>query len=733
MNFDKAGENVFDQQRVVGKPQRRIDGPLKVSGSATYAYEQQLNQKLAYGYIVGAQIAFGKISGIDDRKARSAEGVIDIITYQNVPEVGTGAFLSAKALGGPQIQHYHQAVAIVVATTFEQARAAAAALVVHYKRENGQYSLESLAASAPLSKSGAFRPEPVTSLGDFESAFHRAAFKVDETYTTPDQSHAMMEPHATLAYWENDLLHCWTGVQQLNWGVRDLALALGVPKEKIRMRAPFIGGSFGVKGTVMSDTVLAALAAQKTGLAVKVTLQRPLVANNTAHRPATIQRVQLGANPDGKLIAIGHKSVSGNIPGGRPEAAVLSTRYLYHADNRLTELKLAELNLPEGSAMRAPGEAPGQMALEIAMDELAEKLGIDPVELRIINDTQFSPEHPDKPFSKRNLARCLKRGAETFGWEHRSAQPRSQKTGRWLKGMGVSSAIRGAPVMPSAARVTLQSDGRLNVKTDMTDIGTGTYTILAQTAADMFGLTTADIDVQLGDSAFPESPGSGGQWGAASSTAGVYAACVALQEKLADKMGASLNDLSFSNGQIVVNGKSVALQTLIREGEISAEAKMEYAESRKQFEHQTFGAHFVEVAVNELTFEVRVKRMLAVCDAGRIINPKAAENQVLGGMVMGLGAALMEELVVDERLGFFVNHDLAGYEIPVHADIPEQKVIFIDDVDEYAGPLKAKGVGELGLTGVAPAIANAIYNATGIRVRDYPITLDKLLASSNSI
>ncbi|BFM07746.1 xanthine dehydrogenase family protein molybdopterin-binding subunit [Halioxenophilus aromaticivorans] len=733
MIFYKAGKNIFDQQRVVGKPQRRVDGPLKVTGTATYAYEQQPTQKLVYGYIVGAEIASGQITGIDERKAKHSEGVIDIITYQNVPEVGTGAFLSAKALGGPHIQHYHQAVAIVVASSFEQARAAASSLVIHYKREAGQYSLQSRAASAPLSKSGSFRPDPVSSVGNFVSAFQQAAVKVDEVYTTPDQSHAMMEPHATVAYWEKDMLHCWTGVQQLNWGVRDLAFALGVPKEKIRMRAPFIGGSFGVKGTVMSDTVLAALAARKTGLAVKVTLQRPLVANNTAHRPATIQHVQLGANRDGKLTAIGHRSVSGNIPGGRPEAAVLSTRYLYHADNRATELKLAELNLPEGSAMRAPGEAPGQMALEIAMDELAEKLKIDPVELRIINDTRFSPEHPNKTFSQRNLARCLERGAEAFGWHHRSPTPGQQKAGRWLKGMGVSSAIRGAPVLPSAARLTLQSDGRLNVKTDMTDIGTGTYTILAQTAADMFGLTPADIDVQLGDSAFPESPGSGGQWGAASSTAGVYAACVALQEKLAEKVGASLHDLSFSDGLLIVNGTSVSLQNLASQGEISADAKMEYSEGRKEFEHQTFGAHFVEVEVNEITFEVRVKRMLAVCDAGRIINPKAAENQVLGGMVMGLGAALMEELVVDERLGFFVNHDLAGYEIPVHADIPQQSVIFIDDVDEFAGPLKAKGVGELGLTGVAPAIANAIYNATGIRVRDYPLTLDKLMTKARAI
>jgi len=377
--------------------------------------------------------------------------------------------------------------------------------------------------------------------------------------------------------------------------------------------------------------------------------------------------------------------------------------------------------------MRAPGEAPGLMTLEAAMDEMAEKLGLDPVAFRILNDTQVDPEHPDRPFSQRQLNKCLQLGAERFGWAQRNPQPGKTRDGRWRTGMGVAAAFRNSPVMTSGARVRLDSRGIVTVETDMTDIGTGSYTIIAQTAAEMMGVPLDKVVVKLGDSSFPVSAGSGGQWGANSSTSGVYAACVKLREAVAQKLGFNTADAKFEENRVRSGGRSIALSEAATDGEIVAEDAIEFGNLDDKYQLSTFGAHFVEVGVDAATAEVRIRRMLAVCAAGRILNPKSARSQVIGAMTMGAGAALMEELTVDKRLGFFVNHDLAGYEVPVHADIPHQEVIFLDEIDPISSPMKAKGVGELGICGVGAAVANAIYNATGVRVRDYPITLDKLL------
>jgi xanthine dehydrogenase YagR molybdenum-binding subunit len=388
-------------------------------------------------------------------------------------------------------------------------------------------------------------------------------------------------------------------------------------------------------------------------------------------------------------------------------------------------MRLAVMDLPEGNAMRAPGEASGMMALEIAMDELAEKLGMDPVELRVRNDTQVDPEKPDRPFSQRNLVRCLREGAERFGWQRRNPIPGKMRDGYWLIGMGVAAAFRNNLLIPSGARVRLDRDGLLTVETDMTDIGTGSYTIIAQTAAEMMGVDLDQVAVRLGDSAFPISSGSGGQFGGNSSTSGVYAACVKLREAVAQRLGFNSAEATFADGQVLSGNRSAKLLDAVREGELVGEDTMEWGDLSKKYQQSTFGAHFVEVAVDGFTGEIRVRRMLAVCAAGRILNPTTARSQVIGAMTMGVGAALMEELAVDKRLGFFVNHDLAGYEVPVHADIPHQEVIFIDEADDKVSPMKAKGVAELGICGVAAAVANAVYNATGIRVRNYPVTLDK--------
>jgi xanthine dehydrogenase YagR molybdenum-binding subunit len=729
MKFEiPAGLNPIDKLNVLGKPADRVEGPLKVTGTATYAYEQHAAApNAAYGYVVGAGIAKGRIASIDVSRARAAPGVLAVVTAADAGKLDKGEFYAARALAGPDVDHYHQAVALVVAETFEQARAGAQMIKVRYQRAAGAFDLDAARGTARAPKQGAYAPPPETSVGQFTEAYAAAPVKLDATFSTPDQAHAMMEPHATIAAWERGKLTLWTAIQQVNWGVRDIAKTLGIRKENVRIVSPYIGGGFGGKGTILSDAVLAALGARHAGRPVKVTLQRALMFNNVTHRPATIQRIRIGASRDGRITAIGHESWSGNIAGGRPEAATAPTRLLYAGPHRMTRLRLAHLDLPEGSAMRAPGEAPGMMALEIAMDEMAEKLGLDPVAFRIMNDTQVDPEDPRRPFSQRQFVECLRVGAERFGWSGRPARPASRREGRWLVGMGVASAIRGAPVTKSAARVRLDPDGALTVETDMTDIGTGSYTIIAQTAAEMMGLELDQVTVRLGDSRFPESSGSGGQWGAASATAGVYAACVKLRELVARKLGFDPVDTEFAGGQVRHGGRSIPLAQAARDAGLVAEDTMEYGELAKQYAQQTFGAQFVEVAVDAATAEIRIRRMLAVCAAGRILNPKTARSQVIGGMTMGAGAALMEALVVDKRHGFFVNHDLAGYEVPVHADIPHLEVVFLDELDPTIAPLKAKGVGELGISGVAAAIANAVYNATGVRVRDYPITLDKLI------
>lgn len=727
MKFDTpATTNPIDQLKVVGKATDRVEGPLKTSGQAPYAYEQHeavANQ--AYGFMVGSAIAKGRINNIDLEDAKAAPGVLAIVTAANAGKLGKGKYNAAPLLAGPEIQHYHQAVALVVAETFEQARAAAQMVKVDYVTAEGKFDLASVRAQGVEPKDEL----PDVKHGDFAKAFAAAPVQFDQTYTTPDQSHAMMEPHATLAAWKGDQLTLWTSNQMIAWSVADIAATLGLPKEKVRLISPYIGGGFGGKLFIRADSILAALGARMAGRPVKVALARPLMANNTTHRPATIQHIRMGATADGKLTAIAHEGWSGNLAEGKVEVAAQPSQLLYAAENRLVSMRLSPLDLPEGNSMRAPGETPGLMVLEIAMDEMAEQLKLDPIQFRILNDTQVDPVKTDRPFSQRQLIECLQVGAEKFGWNQRKAQPGTRREGRWLIGMGVAAAIRNNLLVKSGARVRLERDGKVTVETDMTDIGTGSYTIIAQTAAEMMGVELKDVTVHLGDSSFPVSSGSGGQFGANCSTAGVYAACVKLREAVAGKLGLPADQAEFVDGQVRVGDKHVPLRNAAQNGAITAEDSIEFADLAEQYQQSTFGAHFVEVAVDAATGEVRVRRMLAVCAAGRILNPKAARSQVIGAMTMGVGAALMEELSVDKKLGFFVNHDLAGYEVPVHADIPHQEVIFLDETDPISSPMKAKGVGELGICGVSAAVANAIYNATGARVRDYPITLDKILSS----
>ena len=582
MKFETAATtNPIDQLKVIGKPVSRIDGPLKVTGTAPYAYERHdVVPNQAYGYVVGSAIAKGRIKSIDLGDAKAAPGVLAIVTAENAGKLDKGNLNIARLLGGPEIQHYHQAIAVVVAETFEQARAAAQLVRVDYVREQGAFDLASLMDTA--------KPSPVTggpadtAVGDFATAFAAAPVRLDARYSTPDEAHAMMEPHASIAAWQGDKLTLWTSNQMIAWNTADMAKTLGIPKENVRLDSPFIGGGFGGKLFPRADALLAALGARAAGRPVKVALQRPLMFNNTTHRPATIQRIRIGATSDGKITAIGHESWSGNLAGGKPEGAVAQTRLLYAGAHRMTATRLATLDLPEGNAMRAPGEASGMMALEIAMDEMAEKLGIDPVEFRILNDTQVDPEKPERPFSQRQLVECFRTGAERFGWSKRNAQPGRVREGRWLIGMGTAAAFRNNLLTKSAARVRLDRNGVVTVETDMTDIGTGSYTIIAQTAAEMMGVPLDKVVVRLGDSTFPVSAGSGGQWGGNNSTAGVYAACVKLREEVAQKLGFNSAEAEFADGEVRAGNRRVPLAQAAGEGEPQCRRRNRIRRSRQE-------------------------------------------------------------------------------------------------------------------------------------------------------
>jgi xanthine dehydrogenase YagR molybdenum-binding subunit len=720
-----VGPNALDAEVIVGKPLDRVDGRLKVTGGARYAYEMQ--QNTLYGFVVEASIGKGRIRSIDTRAAEKAPGVVLVLTHHNAPEQGTGNHRNAHpVLTGPEVTHYGQPVAFVVAESFEQARAAAYLVDVKYDRSSGKYALRT-----NLGQARAPRPEDApaadSAVGNFASAFASAPVQIDVTYTTPLQSHAMMEPHATLAMWDGDKLILHTANQMLNQGQKVIATTLKIPVENVRLISPFIGGGFGGKLWVNADAILTAIASRQLKRPVKTALTRQQIFHVTTHRSDTIQRLRLGTDRNGRILAIGHDVFSGNLPSEQTyEGAALQTRTLYAGPNRLTRHRLAPLDIPVASSMRAPGESVGLMALECAMDELAEKLNLDPIELRVRNEPSEDPEK-HIPYSSRHLIACMQEGARRFGWDKRNAKPSQIREGRWLVGMGMAAATRGNPLLLSKANVRLDPDGTATVRMAMTDIGTGTYTILAQIAAEMLGLTTERVRVELGDTNLPQAAGSGGSWGAGSSGSALFEACNALREKLARIAGMDPKTARFANGNIASGEQSARLTDLVGTG-VEADGEIRPGRTIKDFSQQSYGAHFAEVGVDMDTGEVRLRRMLGVFTAGRVLNAKTARSQAIGGMVFGVGAALHEEMTLDPRFGFFVNHDLAEYHVPVHADIPAIDAIFLPELDDKSNPLKSKGIGELGICGAGASIANAIYNACGARIRDYPITLDKVLA-----
>ena len=713
-------------QGVIGRPIDRVDGPLKVSGRATYAAEYALDD-LAYGYLVAAPFGRGTVLGLDVEAAKAMPGVIDVvIDYETfLRNAQQGGETEAPEQGVREVAYFREPVAIVVAETYEQARAAGERLAVEGDRKPGLYSVADRLGEAEKAPSGG-AVEPHFASGDLDAAMAAALVTVDVTYTTPSQNSAAMEPHASTACWGDDGLTLYGSYQMPASDREQLADALGLEVDQVRIVSAYVGGGFGSKLGIAPESVAAAVAAKKLGRPVKAVMTRQQVFDATVRRSDTHQRVRLAATADGQLTGIGHDTICSNLPGEDFfEPAGTATHFLYAAPNRTIRHDMVRVNRVLSGSMRAPGEAVGMLALECAIDELAEKLGLDPVALRKRNEPKRDPQK-DVAFSSRRLVDCLDEGARRFGWAERNATPGALRRGEWLVGHGMAASARSNKLKSSEARVALTADGRAVVETDMTDIGTGTYTILAQIAGEMLGLPLDRVEVRLGDNRFPPGAGSGGSWGAGSSGSSVYLACEGLRERLADRLGCAVDELTLKDGAAICANRQVALAELAGDG-IATTGRIEAGKLDDALRQASYGAHFCEVHVNVVTGESRVRRWTSVFAAGRILNEKTARSQCLGGIVFGLGAALTEELFHDIRTGKIVNRDLAEYHVPVHADVPPIEVVFLPERDAYANPLQSKGIGELGISGAGAAVANAIYNATGVRVRDFPLTLDKLL------
>ena len=711
-------------QDVLGKGVERVEGVLKVMGAATYGYEHQVGDDVAYGYLITAPAAKGKVIGFDVDAARAIPGLLDIVIDDpRIPRQAAG-FVPAKR-GNQAVDHWDQVMGVAVATSFEAAREAARAVRIEIEPEQGRFDTMAHVAHA----SGPPKDSRLQDIakGDIDAAMAEAAACVDQAYTTPNQVHAAIEPHASVATWEDGKLTVYSSLQILGAAKAVLAAALRIEPDKVRIISPYIGGGFGSK-MLGPDAVLAAIAAERIGRPVKIAMSRAQLFHNVYRRTDTHQRIRLAADADGRLTAIGHDSVVSQGPdGGFMEPVALGTIPLYAAPVRHFSHKVVTLDMVQAGAVRAPGEAVGMLALETAIDELAEKLGRDPVDFRKLNEPPVDPT-TGAPFSTRRLVECLDEGARQFGWAKRSATPGSVREGEWLIGMGMAAAVRINLLIDSAARVTLGTDGRATIETDMTDIGTGTYTILAQIAGESLGLPVHCVDVKLGDTDYPTGAGSGGSFGAASSGSSVALACEDIVAELAKRMDTSPENMTLKDGHAIAGNRRVALDALVGDAPLVATGKISQGKNAAKFSQAAHGAQFAEVAVNAVTGAVRVRRMLGVFEAGRILNARTARSQAIGGMIWGIGYALMEGAELDTRYGHFVNHDLGEYHVPVHADVPHLDVHFIEDVDRHANPIGVKGLGELTISGAGAAVTNAIYNACGVRVRDFPMTLDKVLA-----
>jgi len=714
----------FDRgvQGLIGKGIDRIDGPAKVTGAATYAAEFRFDRPIAYGVAITATIAAGTVATIDKAAAEAMPGVLAIITDDpRLPRESPLIRVERMNRVEGTLESYGEIVGVAIADSFEEARAAAKAVVVTCVADDGRFDMMTDVAEAKGPPKGAMLPDVV--LGDVDAAMHDAAATIDVVYTTPRQVHAAMEPHAAIADWDGDACTLYGSIQLFGFAQGMIAGSLDIPRDKLRLVSPYIGGGFGGK-IGGPETVLAAIGAQATGRPVKVALTRQQIFHSVYGRSDTHQHLRLAATKDGVLTAIAQDSiVSQKADGGFFEPVALGSVGLYSAPNRSFTTKIVTLNLTPTGAVRAPGEAVGMIGLECAMDELAERLGLDPVVLRKRNEPATDPTS-GKPFSSRRLIDCFDEGEARFGWASRE----KRRDGEWLIGHGMATAARVNFLADSAARVRLSADGAATIETDMTDIGTGTYTILAQVAGESLGLPIDRISVKLGDSDFPTGAGSGGSFGAASSTSSVVLACEDIVAELARRMDTNPEDMTLKDGHAIAGNRRISPAELVGDAPIEAIGTIHPGKNNQTFSQATHGAQFAEVGVNAVTGEVRVRRMLGVFDCGRILNAKTARSQAIGGMIWGIGYALHEHAVVDARSGAYVNRDFGEYHIPVNADVPQIEAYFVEEIDRHANPVGAKGIGELGISGAAAAIANAIHDACGVRVRNFPITPDTLLA-----
>jgi xanthine dehydrogenase YagR molybdenum-binding subunit len=677
----------------IGTPLDRIEAREKVTGAARYAYEHQ-PQDVAYAEPVQAHIARGSIRSIDTTEVLAQPGVIAVIWNENAPKLSDDADAELALFQSRRVAYRGQYVAAVVADSPEAAREGQRLLRIEYDEEEHDVLLR---ADHPK----LYTPEKVnpsfpsdTEKGDVDGALASAAVSVDATYRTPAFHNNAMEPHATVALWEGGDLTLYDSNQGAPAHRDAIAGVFDLPPERVRVISPHVGGGFGSKGTPRPNAVLAAIAAKVVERPVKVAVTRQQMFSVTGYRTPTIQRMRLGADADGTLSAISHEVVeqTSTLKEFAEQTAVV-TRVMYAAPNRRTAHKLARLDVPTPSWMRAPGECPGMYALESAMDELAVAAGIDPIELRARNDSEVEPES-GRPFSSRNLVGCLREGAERFGWAGRDPTPGARRDGKWLIGTGVASSTYPAYRRAAQASARAEPDGTFTVRVGAADIGTGARTALTQIAADALGTSPANVHVEIGDSALPKAGVAGGSMGTASWGTAVHRACRALLSGDGNEAEADTSD------------------------EI---------EQQKKLARHGFGAQFAEVRVDSDSGEVRVPRLLGVFAVGRIINPKTARSQFIGGMTMGMGMALFEESVMDAEFGDYLNRDLAQYHVPACADVHEIEAAWLDEDDDELNPMGSKGIGEIGIVGTAAAIGNAVYHATGKRVRELPIRLDRLI------
>lgn len=725
----------------VGTALDRVDGRAKVTGAARYSAEFP-EEHLAFAALVESSIGKGTVRSVDDRDARRAPGVLAVFSPDRPMALAIPADKKQnpqdrilQVFQGREVEYQRQPVALVVAETLEQATFAAALVRVNYSPSKPVTDFDAQLSNAYAPTPAEGRPSQSRS-GEPRST---PATTLNATYTTPFEHHNPMEPHATIAAWGPDGLLVYDTTQGIFNDRKRLAALLGLPPEKVRVVTKFLGGGFGCKGSTWSHTVLAALAARELKRPVKLVLERTQMFSKVGHRANTRQRVVASAQRDGSLVLLRHESVNSTSEfEDFSEPCTSVTRMLYQSECLETEQRLVRLSTGTPTFMRAPGQASGSFALESAMDELAFSLKMDPIELRLKNYAERDPSS-GKPFSSKALRECYRVGAERFGWARRSPEPRSMRDGRLLVGWGMATAAYPVNRGQASARARLLPDGTAEVVSGSQDIGTGTYTVMTQLAADALGLPVSQVRFDLGDTLMPETPGSGGSQTAASVGSAVRKVGDALRSKaialaVADAdsplHGADPSRVVVSNGTMALEAKHETYAALLarrRLPELSAEAQAGPGKEKESYAMHSFGAQFVEVRVDPDTCEVRVARWVGAYGVGQVLNAKTARSQLMGGIVFGLGMALMERTVLDQRTARFMTQDLADYHVPVNLDVPTPDITFIAETDHVVNEIGVKGIGELGITGAAAAVANAVFHATGRRVRDLPITPDKLL------